>query len=89
MRLFNGHKRVLLKNKLSSEKFRRLKNEPYSWRKILTADVVKFVDDLEKNNLAGSKEDQKKRIRQLLHSPATFFSRPKNVPLELRKQIYL
>lgn len=89
MRLWNAHKRVIHKLKQQSPKLERLQAKGDGWRKLLSEDVVKFVDDLESYNLAGSSEEQKERIGTILHDPARFFSRPKNVPLELRKQIYL
>jgi hypothetical protein len=89
MRLWNAHRRVLHKRVLPHNEILRVKNEPDGWRQLLAEDVVKFVDDLKENNLAGSKETERRRIKLILRDPAKFFCRPIHVPPELRKQIYL
>ncbi len=89
MRLWNAHRRVLHKNPLSPLQRLELLSTPDGWRKVLDEEVVKFVDDLKANNLAGAPEQQEQIVKQLLHNTPRFFSRPKNVPLELRKQIFL
>ncbi len=89
MRLWNAHRRVFHKRKLPLLKRLALKNEPNGWRQLLTEDVIKFIVDLEWYNLAGSQKEQEQRISTITRDPANYFSRPKNVPLELRTQIYL
>ena len=89
MRLWNAHRRVFLKRQLPSAEILRLENETNGWRQILSEDVVKFIDDLDLDGLAGSPEEREARIRTITRNPAQFFSRPKNVPLEMRKQVYL
>jgi hypothetical protein len=89
MRLWNAHRRVYLQKQLPFADRVRLQREPLGWRKLLSEDVVKYVDSLKENRLAGTEEQQEKRIRCLLHNTPRFFSQPKNVPLEMRKQVYL
>ena len=89
MRLWNAHRRVFYKKPIPYLHLLALEKSPNGWRKILTEDVVKFVDDLEEKNLAGSQDEQRHRIMLMLQDTPRFFSRPKNVPIELRKQIYL
>jgi hypothetical protein len=89
MRIWNAHRQVFLRRPLPTESIVSLKRQPNGWRKILSEDVVKFVDDLEAYGLAGSEEEQRKRIELLIRNPIVYFSQPKNVPIELRKQIYL
>jgi hypothetical protein len=89
MRLYNAHRPVFYKKRLPVEKILKLQNEPEGWRQFVNEDVVNFVDELEASGVAGTEEEQALRKKHLLRSPAAFFSRPKNVPLELRKQIYL
>jgi hypothetical protein len=89
MRLWNAHRRVFLKRQLPAEEIHRLEKTINGWRQILSDDVVKFIDDLDLENLAGSAEEREARIKTITRNPAEFFSRPRNVPLEMRKQVYL
>lgn len=89
MRLWNAHQRVILKRKLPLQRLLRLEKKIDGWRQILSEDVIKYIDDLDMENLAGSAEERNTRITTITRNPAMFFSRPKNVPLEMRKQVYL
>jgi hypothetical protein len=86
MRLFNAHRRVLHRRVLPPGQIQLLENGGDDWRNILKEDIVKFVDDLEATDAPPPQEWV---IKQLMGDPGRFFSRPKNVPLELRKQVYL
>jgi hypothetical protein len=89
MRLWNAHRRVYHKRKLLPSQILDLEKKQDGWRELVTEDVVKFVDELKAKNLAGGEEEQRKRISQITRDPAGFFSRPRNVPLVLRQQVYL
>ena len=78
MRLWNAHRPVKLKRQLSPNRLRRLENRLDGWRQILSDDVVKYIDDLDMENLAGSAEERQARIKVITRDPALFFSRPKN-----------
>lgn len=89
MRLFNGSRRVLHKRRLLPPAITNLQSQPDGWRQILNPDVAKFVDDLSVREPETAPERKTQVINQLIQSPAESFSRPNNVPLSLRKQIYL
>lgn len=55
-----------------------------SWRDEVSEDVKEFVDDMEAQGTKLLPEEQ----TALLRSPAHYFSRPQNVPVSLREQVY-
>lgn len=87
MRLWNAHRRIYQKRVKPWVEIKQLQGKQDGWRKILAEDVVKFVDDLQQNG--ASAETLQAAIAGLVRDPSDYLSRPKNVPLELRKQIYL
>lgn len=64
----------------------QLKNDPFSttWRKYVSEDVVRFVDDMEAQGTKLLPEE----VLSLVKNPSRYFSRPQNVPTNLRKQVY-
>ena len=55
-------------------------DEDNRWRRLVSPDIVEFID-----RVPLSPHDHFK----ILQNPHLFFSRPKNVPLNLRKQVLL
>ena len=80
-RLWNAHKRIETGRTQSLQGWRpKALVESNKWREMVTPDIVEYID---KAN--PSPEDRYRIIR----SPHWFFSRPRNVPVEFRKQVYL
>jgi hypothetical protein len=80
-RLWNAHKRIKTGRTHPPPEW-PLKNleEKDEWRTLVTPDIVEYIDKAK-----PSPEDH----AQILRNPLKFFSRPKNVPVEFRKQVYL
>lgn len=86
-RLYNGHRRVKSAIGIqSTQATAELERDPLSqaWRSEVSKDVEQFVDDMEAQGTKLLPEEQ----RQLLRGPAHYFSRPQNVPVNLRQQVY-
>ena len=59
---------------------KQVPEEDDRWREVVTPDIVEFIDKAK-----VSPED----LYRILRNPHQFFSRPRNVPVEFRKQVYL
>jgi hypothetical protein len=80
-RLWNAHKRIETGRTQSLQGWcPKSLVESNKWREMVTPDIVEYID---KAN--PSPEDRYRIVR----SPHWFFSRPGNVPVEFRKQVYL
>lgn len=86
-KLYNGKRRVKSALGIRSQKiFAELQRDhlAQSWRTEVSEDVAQFVDDMEAQGTKLLPEEQS----ALLRSPAHYFSRPQNVPVNLREQVY-
>lgn len=86
-KLYNGKRRIRHSLGVTSRKtLAELQHDPFSqsWRDEVSEDVAQFVDDMEAQGTKLLPEEQK----ALLSSPAHYFSRPQNVPANLREQVY-
>jgi hypothetical protein len=92
-RLWNAKRRIQGSKGLLPAHIQELEADPYSeaWRRIVSQDVADFVDKYEGRDSTGHpiREMRPEQKTQLLKSPVRYFSRPHNVPPELRKQVYL
>ena len=86
-KLFNA-KRKIRTSRGVSDRFLRAAIEKdafnQEWRNHVSEDVSQFVDDMEAQ---GTKLLPEERLA-LLRDPARYFSRPQNVPVSLRQQVY-
>lgn len=86
-KLYNGKRRIQSALGIKSpEVLAEIQRDPFSqsWRQEVSEDVAQFVDDMEAQGTKLLPEEQK----ALLTSPAHYFSRPQNVPVNLREQVY-
>lgn len=86
-KLYNGKRRIRSALGVkSSEVLADIQHDPFSqsWRAEVSEDVEQFIDDMEAQGTKLLPEEQK----ALLTSPAHYFSRPQNVPANLREQVY-
>lgn len=86
-KLYNAKRRI--RNSLgvkSPAVFADIQRDPFSesWRTEVSEDVEQFVDDMEAQGTKLLPEEQ----QALLTNPAHYFSRPQNVPTNLREQVY-
>jgi hypothetical protein len=80
-RLWNAHKRIKTgRTQPLPEWPPKDLEENGTWRELVTPDIVEYIDKAK-----PSPEDH----AEILRNPHKFFSRPKNVPVEFRKQVYL
>lgn len=86
-KLFNA-KRKIKTSRGVSNRFARtaIEKDTFTeeWRKHVSEDVSRFIDDMEAQ---GTKLLPEERLA-LLKNPARYFSRPQNVPIPLRQQVY-
>ena len=86
-RLFNAKRRVLTSRPVwDQDVLGRLKENPFdeTWRQHVSPDVIQFVDDMEAQ---GTKLLPEEKLA-LVSYPPRYFSRPQNVPVSLREQVY-
>jgi len=80
-RLWNAHKRIKTgKTQPLPGRLPQKLEEDEKWREIVTPDIVEYIDKAK-----PSLED----CHQILRNSHKFFSRPRNVPVEFRQQVYL
>ena len=94
-RLWNAKRRIKVSQGLTKPQYLAYKRNPESknWRDQVSPDVAEFIDV----NTSDSVADQAMRDHPLLpeekdrvlRNPARFFSRPYNVPVQQRKQVFL
>lgn len=85
--LYNAKRRILTSKPVWDKAVRfRLKENPFdeTWRQHVSEDVTQFVDDMEAQ---GTKLLPEEKLA-LISNPAMYFSRPNNVPVNLRQQVY-
>lgn len=86
-KLYNAKRRVKTALGVRSQKILAEIQQDHlsqAWRDEVSPDVAQFIDDMEAQGTKLLPEEQ----RQLLQSPAHYFSRPQNVPVNLREQVY-
>lgn len=92
-RLWNAKRRIQSSKGVSPAHLKELQEDPFSesWRQVASQDVVDFVDKYEGRDKTGHpiREMLPEQKVKLLQSPARYFSRPHNVPNEMRKQVRL
>jgi len=85
--LYNAKRRILTSKPVWDRAvLSRLRENPFdeTWRQHVSEDVAQFVDDMEAQ---GTKLLPEEKLA-LVANPSQYFSRPHNVPLSLRKQVY-
>lgn len=80
-RLWNAHKPIKTgrTHRLPRWPLKRVEDSD-NWRTWVTPDIVEHIDKAK-----PSPEDH----AEILQNPHAFFSKPRNVPVEFRKQVYL
>lgn len=84
--LYNGKRIIPTAIGATKDSLKKLQRDKFdeSWRKDVSKDVLEFVDDMEAQGTKLLPEE----LFKLLKDPATYFSRPQNVPNTLREQRY-
>jgi len=85
--LYNAKRRILTSKPVWDKAvLARLRENPFdeTWRQHVSQDVTQFVDDMEAQ---GTKLLPEEKLA-LVANPAQYFSRPHNVPVNLRQQVY-
>lgn len=85
--LYNAKRRILVSKPVTDKGvLSRLRQNPFdeTWRQHVSQDVTQFVDDMEAQ---GTKLLPEEKLA-LVSNPAQYFSRPQNVPMNLREQVY-
>lgn len=84
-KLYNAKRLIPTSRGLPAEMFHERKMMPKElWRDHVSADVAEFIDDMEAQGTKMSPREQK----ELLRSPAEYFSVQHHVPKTLRRQVY-
>lgn len=80
-RLWNAHQRIKTgRTQCLPEWPPKKLEENDKWREVVTPDIVEYIDKAK-----PSTQDR----YEILRNPHKYFSRPRNVPAEFRKQVYL